>query len=317
MPLRIAPTPSSPAGSRAGFTLIELVAVMTILGIIAAVVALFMRDPVRAYVDTARRSELSDVADTALRRMARDIRLALPNSLRVTTVGGNVYFELLQTKTGGRYRAQADNAGAGDTLNLSSTDTTFDTLSPLNAVSGPIVAGDILVVHNLFALQTQPESNAYTYNQAGSSCTSATPFFPTCNTATIAGPDTAGALANERHITFASRQFPLASPGSRFSVVSSVSGAVTYVCPSAAATDAKGNGTGALTRVSVYAITLNQQTPPAGTSSALANNVTACNIQYDQQALTQNHGIVSMQLSITRGGETVSLYHEVHVSNVP
>jgi hypothetical protein len=36
-----------------------------------------------------RRAELTDQADVALRRITRDIRLALPNSLRVTTTGHN------------------------------------------------------------------------------------------------------------------------------------------------------------------------------------------------------------------------------------
>ena len=315
MPIRIASTQPNPARSRAGFTLVELVAVITILGIIAAVVALFMRDPVRAYVDTARRGELSDVADTALRRMARDIRTALPNSLRVVgPVGSTYYLELLQTKTGGRYRSQKDDANAGDLLDFSAADAAFDTVNPLSTVSGQtIAANDILVVQNLFGASGQTESNAYTYNQSANSCTSATPTASTCNTARITGADTAGALANERHISFDSRQFPLASPGERFHVVS---GPVTYVCAPGAA-NAKGDGTGTLTRISAYTITLAQPQPPSGTSGMLAANVTACNIQYDQLALTQNHGIVSIQLSLTRGGETVSLYHEVHVTNVP
>jgi MSHA biogenesis protein MshO len=95
-----------------------------------------------------------------------------------------------------------------------------------------------------------------------------------------------------------------------------VGGPVTYRCEPAGP-DANGNGTGRLERIAGYAITLAQPQPAAGTGAMLAANVTACNIQYDQLVLTQNHGIVSIQLSITRGGETVSLYHEVHVSNVP
>lgn len=308
-----------PRRSPGGTTLVELVVVMSILGIIAAVAAIMLRDPISAYGLTVRRAELVDIADTALRRMGRDIRLALPNSLRIATSGSTTYLELLTTKTGGRYRAQQDNTSAGDILNFSAADTAFDTLGPMSAVTGQtIAANDILVVQNLFATAAaQPQSNAYTYNQAASNCTNATPSSTTCNTARITGPDTAGVLPNERHISFDSRQFPLTSPGNRFNVVS---GPVTYVCSTVAGTDANGNGTGTLTRISNYTITLAQPQPPAGTSALLAKDVTACQINYDQagpSVVTQNRGLVSMKLSITRGGETVTLYHEVHVDNVP
>src|SRR5205814_7956125 len=66
-----------------GFTLLEAVLVIAMTGIVAAMVAVFIRAPVNAYVDQARRAELSDAADTALRRMAREVQRALPNSVRV------------------------------------------------------------------------------------------------------------------------------------------------------------------------------------------------------------------------------------------
>jgi len=132
-----------------GATLVELVVVMVLLGIIAAVAALALNDPIRAYRDANRRAELVDIADTALRRVARDVRLALPNSLRVT--GANL--ELLLTRTGGRYRAQTDGSGQGDALEFAGADTQFDVLGLPLAGAVPtgqgIVPGDIIAVYNL------------------------------------------------------------------------------------------------------------------------------------------------------------------------
>ena len=73
-----------------GFTLMEMVVVIAIAGVVAAGVALFIRLPVQGAMDTVRRAEYSDIADTALRRLARDVRRALPNSVRVAQVG-NVF----------------------------------------------------------------------------------------------------------------------------------------------------------------------------------------------------------------------------------
>lgn len=298
-----------------GVTLVELVVVLAILAILSVTVAMALRDPIRSYIDTNRRGELADAADTALRRIARDVRLALPNSLRVTG-SGPIYLELLLTRTGGRYRAQPDASGNGNPLDFSAADTAFDTLGPAIGSAGQaIAANDVLVVHNLFASPAVTTANAYTYNQSAYNCTAATTDSANCNSARITGT-AAGALADETRINFDARRFPLESPGNRFQVVS---GPVTYVC-TPGAVDANGNGTGSLTRISGYTIRLAQ---PAGsyagtpTSALLAQNVTACELTYNPLVLTQSLGLLSMRLALTRGGETVNLYHEVHVSNIP
>lgn len=296
-------------------TLVELVVVLAVLAILSVSVAMALRDPIRSYVDTNRRGELADAADTALRRIARDVRVALPNSLRVTG-SGPIYLELLLTKTGGRYRAQPDASGNGNVLDFSASDSAFDTLGPAVTASGQtITANDILVVHNLFASAAATSANAYTFNQAAYNCTAATPDSANCNTARITST-AAGALTDETRINFDARRFPLASPGNRFQVVS---GPVSYVC-TPGAPDASGNGTGTLTRVSGYTVQLAQPTgsyPGSPSSALLAQNVTACEITYNPLVLTQSLGLLSMRIALTRGGETVNLHHAVHVSNIP
>lgn len=273
-----------------GFTLIEMVVVIVLTGIIASMVAVFIRLPVQGYVDTARRAELSDEADTALRRMGRDLRLALPNSVRVDS-GTTV--EFLLTRTGGRYRAEADNAGAGDTLDFAiSNDPSFDQFGPFAAGAGQtITAGDKVVVYNLGI----SGANAY----AGE------------NLANISGTS-AGVLPNENKISFSftspTQKFPFESPGSRFQVVE---GPVSYVCAG-----------GVLRRYWGYAIQPTQPTAAALSTLAsaqnalLATDVLNCAIEY-VPGVTARSGLVAMTLELSRGGESVRLYHEVHVTNVP
>ena len=82
---------------RAGFTLVELVVVMIVSGIVASSVGVFMTRPTEGYNDLARRTTLVDAADLAARRLARDVRRALPNSLRVAA--GGAALELMQART--------------------------------------------------------------------------------------------------------------------------------------------------------------------------------------------------------------------------
>lgn len=296
--------------SRRGHTLLELIAVIVLLGIIAAVAGLVLRDPVRGYDDARNRAELTDAAETSLRRIATELHQALPNSIRLKQSGGTTYVEFLLVRTGGRYRAAVDGSGSGDILDFAASDSAFDTLGPLSALSGQsIQANDVLTIFNLNSSPSASESNAYTFNQAASNCTSATPVSSTCNTANITGPDSAGALAGERHVAFDARKFPYTSPGNRFHVIS---GPVTFQCDLAA---------GTLDRVSGYTIQLAQPGPAfAGTpiTGRLASFVTACDIQYDPvSSLPTYTGLLTLRLTLTRQNESVTLYQEVHVSNVP
>ena len=70
-----------------GFTLIELVITLVISTIVVSFVAMFISGPVRGFTDQARRARLVDAADSALERIGRDVRRALPNSVRIDERG--------------------------------------------------------------------------------------------------------------------------------------------------------------------------------------------------------------------------------------
>ena len=282
-----------------GVTLIELVVTIALLGILAAVAAIYIAPALEAYFASQRRAGVADVTDTALRRMTRDIRLALPNSVRSASAGGERFLEFLLTKNGGRYRSAHDDnpATMEDPLDFSGDDG-FDTLGILpSGGDQQVLAGDRVVIHNLGI------SGADAYD------TGAAP--PNIAPITAFG---AGALAAENRLTLPpGTQFALESPGRRFFVVA---GPVTYACVGVGASG--GNGTGFLRRWGGYAIQAAQPTaPPGGASDAvLADNVSACELQYTAFALV-SRGLVAVRLAITRGGETVTLYHEAHVNNLP
>jgi MSHA biogenesis protein MshO len=233
-------------------------------------------------VDAARRAELTDIADTALRRMTRDLRTALPNSIRVTPVGTAVYLEYLQTSGGGRYRAEKESDGTtGDTLDFTAPDMSFDVIGPLPA---NLAVGNHIVIYNLGP--GTGASDAYTSGNRAS-------------VTGIAAPA----------INIDSKQFPYSSPGKRFQVVQH---AVTYAC------DPMPAGTGELRRYWNYGIVDPQQAPPPGGSTALlATNVSGCNFIYTASGTNQRTGVVGVQLQIARAGESVRLFQQVHVSNVP
>lgn len=118
-----------------GFTLVELVVVITVTAIIGGISSTFIRHSVMAYVNSEAYYQLADRADVALRRMSRDIRNALPNSVWVSAAGDTV--EFVPIRAGGRYKQ--------DTLDFVTSNDAFEVLGePV-----PVAAGDQLVIYNL------------------------------------------------------------------------------------------------------------------------------------------------------------------------
>ena len=268
----------------AGVTLVELIVVIAITSIIGAMVAIFIRRPVEGYADAARRASLTDEADTALRRMTRDLRLALPNSVRVD--GSGQFVEYIETTGGGRYRAEAGTGGSGNNiLDFTATDTDgFDVLGPV-----PVLAtGNQIVVYNLYSTGTV--SSAYFGDNRAALSSIATP-----------------------PIAIASKLFPEASPAKRFHVVS---GPVTYGCTGGqllrysgyAYSTAQVAPPGGATAV----VAANVDTTTAD----------RCQFVYTAGALSERTATISIILPIvstSAGGnvERIRMFQQAQVSNAP
>lgn len=277
-----------------GFTLVELIMVIVIMGVIGGMVAVFMRGPIDAYLDGGRRAAMTDVADTVVRRIARDLQGALPNSIRTSTSSTSTNcLQFIPTKAGGRYRA----TGAGS-LDFIAGSATFNMLGSNAALPSDqrIVPGDVIVVYNL---GFNP-ANAY---QGG-------------NIATVAGaaPLAESVAPIETTIPLtATVTFPLESGSRRFHVVPGAERIVSYEC---IGTD--------LRRATSNAFVAAASCPLASptTVSIIANNVNCAAastwFNYSGSDLQRN-GLVSMGLTIrnSSGTESITLQHEVHVSNTP
>jgi MSHA biogenesis protein MshO len=296
------------AARQAGFTLVEVVVVIVITAIVAGAVAVFIRLPVQGYVDSVARAELTDVGDLALRRMARDIRLALPNSIRVSSDGR--YLELLLTKTGGRYLAEEDQQGGvflkfeNTAINCTATpaDCQFEVVGDLPQGTQAIVPNsDWIVVYNLGADTAFSPANAY----AGG------------NRALVTGVNNTTRVLTLQNNPFATQNPPMRSPSRRFQVVTTP---VTYFCD--------GNSMGGadtLRRYWNYTIQQAQPTdstaaPLSTTSSALlADGVVSCTFSYENLANVHS-GLIGITLTLERPNSNsgkVVLFHQVHVDNTP
>ena len=279
-----------------GFTLIELVITLVISTIVVSFVSLFISGPVRGFADQSRRVRLVDAADSALDRIGRDVRRALPNSLRTTVSGSVTALELLSTVDGARYRAQPP--GTDDqVLDFTASDGSWNVLGPFTQVSKPFSStSHHLAIYNVGV----PGADAYALTDV---------ITPPGRTITIAAD---GATGEDRVTVTPGFRFAYASPTQR---VFLVDGAVTYLCDTVA---------GTLTRYRGYAIDPSQANRDShgeligsgATASLMANQLASCSFVYTP-GTAERAGLVTLEITVRAQGETVSLLSQAHVDNVP
>jgi len=271
--------------SQRGFTLVEMIVVIVITGIIAGIVAIFIKAPVQGYVDSARRAELTDIADTAVRRLARDVRIAVPNSVRSPDAQT---FEFVQTSDGGRYRS----GPPGNRLIFNGSDTSFQVLS--GSVATAVAVNDHIVIGS------SQSDGSVVYDRLGLRLVSNY----NAGTQTI--------TMNQGLVS------ALEMPTRRFDVIDSAQGAVTYACVGVG-TDSDGNGTGVLRRYwNYWDFTSNRTSwaaPVGGSNAILANRISDCNVEY--VLANQGFGLLVVRLTLKEANESVTLHHQMHVNNVP
>jgi MSHA biogenesis protein MshO len=274
-----------------GFTLVELVIVIVISGILAGALTSFIAQPIQGYTDMARRATLVNAADNALRRMARDVHSALPNSIRVS--GGAL--EMINVVDGGRYRDDPPPGDPDKRLEFNKADTEFNLLGRFLGITRPYsTTRSRLVIYNVGVAGANAYEGAFVISPAG-------------RTISI---DADSANPAEDHITVSGGfQFSYPSPTQRVYLVDTP---ISYLCSG-----------GNLTRYSGYTFQMGQPTTDgalstAGASSALVTDqVNACTFTY-QPGTPQRGGLLTLTLTLTDNStEQIQLLRQVHVDNTP
>lgn len=283
-------------GLQRGFTLVELVITMVISIIVVGFVSVFISGPVVGFTDQARRAGLSDAADSALNRLVRDVRRALPNSVRITNSGGVEALELMSSVDGARYRRSPPGT-ASQILDFTSADNAFNTIGSFTQVTKPFVSvNHYLVIYNVGV----PGADAYALTDV---------ITPAGTQITITDDAPAG---EDRIALTPAFRFAYESPRQRLFLVDTP---VTYLCDP---------GTATLRRYTNYPIASSQtdrdtaiELLAAGAMATLvADQVTGCGFSYTP-GTAERAALVTIRLSVGAQGENISLLRQIHVDNVP
>lgn len=271
----------------AGFTLIELIITIVLLGIISAVLAPVIQNSVEIYTSQSSRAVLIQKGRLVLERIAREVREAVPNSLSVITDvnGDRTGIEFVQIKGGGRYIDISD-IDPGVFINVARKFTRNLPKSELYSLgTGQTVAnGDLLIIANT--------SSADLINAISVITLTSAPQTDAILDGTVDG----------QVLTFtAPHTFPSGSPGKRY-FIADATHEVGLV-----GTALHWHRAGGLTGYDT-------NDDYSAADPMLVDGVTGLDFNYDVNAAMGN-AVLSMTLSLTDGTESIDLYQETQIRN--
>ncbi len=275
-----------------GFTLVELVIVIALTGVVAVLASTLVGNQMQGYVDTARRAELMAKADMALQHIARDVRSAVPYSVRVS---GGTALEWVPVQAWGRYRKLA-GASEDAVLDFSRPDNQFEVLygssMPALPASARVVIGNS-DAPGVDGINLYGDVSAGALVPAGSH---------------VITPTSVSVASSGNNITLTPAfQFSLASLASRFYLVN---GASSYVCSGDSIMRYAGYGLQKTQPVNTAAAPLS-----SASSALLLDGVASC--QFGYSAVDATYGMLSVQLSLQQDNETVTMTRLISIENRP
>jgi MSHA biogenesis protein MshO len=269
-----------------GFTLVELVMVMVVLSILATGSVKFISQSAQGLVDSAERQSLASTASIAVEKVLRQVRRALPNSVREFDDGGNSCIELVPILYHSEYLS----------VPTAIAETHFEAIAFVDAVGGE---------SGFVAVYPINENSIYGTNPATIRSIST-------NTASASAVGIPG--ANLQTITFSSSssyRFPTDSPRKRFFLISE---------PISFCEDASGR----LWRYQNYGFHPDSSSsiPTSGANRVLiADSLEVNSLSFNiLPAQLQRNAMVRMSLVIVRSsssGESIEISQEVQLRNVP
>ncbi len=284
----LVPRPSSL--SMRGFTLIELVVAITLLGIVGSIAAVFLSNTLEGYSALNRRDDLQTSLRMAVERISRELRHALPNSVCTddgsgcNNPGSIVYF--IRTIDAGEYQTRSGNyAGGQARAPLPVTPTSASSFDVLSGNSLNAAVGQWVVVYNTD--NTDIYSSGSRRRQINN----------------ISSKDTDGVAPDDVSvIQFASAvNFPTHSPSRRFHVIEN-NAVIFYL-----------QGTDLYRAQSNFG---SPATATGGTEKLLLQNVSACTFTYVPGSLLRS-GLLRINISVNNGTESLQMIHEAQVYNAP
>ncbi|WP_429058330.1 PilW family protein [Aeromonas jandaei] len=272
--------------SASGFTLVELVMVILLLGIMATFTSQFIGIGTQIYGDASSREQLMSDARFAMERLNRELRNAVPGSERIETASGlwvdsGVCLRFWPISTSSRYLALNKTvSGSSSTLELVMA-TPAAATDPLSTDATAVKVGDLMVVFPLPNSSAGSLSSGCDYGRCVANVTAAQTPVSGAQSIRYTSAESLAGLSPGSRVYFANQQVRYCVEGS---TITRASAAISASLPA----------TGVL----------------------MADSLASGNF-YRETSAFNAEGEFGMRFVFARKGESVMFNHKIEVLNVP
>ena len=282
---------------QSGFTLVEIIIVIAIMGIIGGLASLIIGRSLDSYAALERREHLQTSIRLAVERISRELRNALPNSICVNNGGACIngsgsQFYFIPVRDSGRYQDRPGVYTSPPPIQrnrlpvIPQSSDRFDVLSTNIANPLDAVIDDRVAVYNI--------NNIDIYNPGNNIRHQISAIVP-IDIDGDANPDTI-------QIQFAANEsFANHSPSRRFHIIDNAQQVTLF----------------SLVGNQLFRDTTTLNAPNAAVDpKLLMQNVQACTFTFTP-GTQQRAGLLRINITVAEQAETIQVIHDAHVYNTP